>query len=387
MLNHKNKFSTFCSSLKISPEMARTALIIFILVVGVTFSLMRYAAKDETGFLIEAATMSDCMLEGRWFGDEAVGWHGFLFKIPAAVLFTIFGRSIFLATFTNVIIAALTCWLCFGILRKVLKSTVWAFAGTWLVITTYHFVLSLPTFLRDIPVMFAVLLLLSAIINKRNKWLIGLCMMLILDAKEGVFFAFAPGFVLWVVLSELCSRWERSESVIRDPWSVVRNSNSDPGGVKNSTGQGNRGLKTDAEEGTVGSKQFAVSSRQLTGRGSRTSDLALRPLTSLFRFFERLFAGFFPALVFLILMFCTSVVPLNMLTATVFGVTTSGMHDMKFNFSSKRATRSLKRYMKLKDDTVKSERLKVESKTKEADPGGVEDSTGQGDGGRKTEAG
>jgi len=125
MLDNNNKISDFCSSLKISPEMTRTALIIFVLAVGVTLSLMRYAAKDETGFLIEAATMSDCMLEGRWFGDEAVGWHGFLFKIPAAVLFTIFGRSIFLATFTNVLIAALTCWLCFDILRKLLKSTAW----------------------------------------------------------------------------------------------------------------------------------------------------------------------------------------------------------------------------------------------------------------------
>ena len=136
--------------------MARSILIILVLATGLTLSFMRYAAKDETGFLIEAATMSDCIHEGRWFGNEAVGWHGFLFKTPAALLFTVFGRSVFLATLTNIIIAALTCWLCFSLLRKVLKSTVWAFAGTWLVITTYHFLICLPTFLRDIPAMFAV---------------------------------------------------------------------------------------------------------------------------------------------------------------------------------------------------------------------------------------
>jgi len=210
MPDNKNKIGDFCSRITISPGLARTVLIISVLAAGIILSLMRYAAKDETGFLIEAATMSDCILEGRWFGNEAVGWHGFIFKIPAAVLFTIFGRSVFLATFTNIIIAAFTCWLCFGILRKLLNSTAWAFAGTWLVITSYHFVLSLPTFLRDIPVLFTVLLLISAIINKRNRWIIGLCMLLILDAKEGVFFALAPGFVVWVVLDELCSRAQHS---------------------------------------------------------------------------------------------------------------------------------------------------------------------------------
>ena len=371
MLN-QNKNGTFDSVLNLSPKIMRLTLIIFVLVVGVTLSLMRYSVKDETGFLIEAATMSDCMLEGRWFGNEAVGWHGFIFKIPAAILFTIFGRSIFIATLTNVIFGALTCWLCFGILRKLLKSTEWAFACTWLVITTFHFVLSLPTFLRDIPVMFAVLLLISAIINKRNKWLIGLCMMLILDAKEGVFFAFAPGFCMWVVLSELCSRWESEKE---QKWETTP-----PCGHPSST---SRAVSRQSEDKTISEQveSETISQGQSPAHSTKYSEVALKskirnpkskikkPFTSFARMFERLFAGFFPATVFLVLMFFTSVVPLNMLTATVFGVTSSGMHDMKFNFSSKRAIRSVRKYVRSKNDSVKSKRLK---------PNKVKDSMGKG---------
>ena len=361
MINNKQKKNRSAYHSIISPRMLRNTLIIFVVAAGIALSLMRYAAKDETGFLIEAATMSDCLLEGRWFGNEAVGWHGFIFKIPAAILFTIFGRSIFLATLTNIIIAALSCWLCFNLLRKVLKSTVWAFAGTWLVITTYHFIICLPTFLRDIPVMFTVLLLLHAIINKSNKWIIGLCMLLILDAKEGVFFALVPGFVIWVIISELCSRREGGKTVVsRTEDREQRTEDREPR----------------TEDGEPSTKHQVPSTKHqaLSTKNFLPREVLLHRGDTVYHGFlhaaMRLFSGLIPAFVFLILMFCTSIIPLNMLDATILGVTTSGMHDIKYNFSFKRAVRSIKSYKndKKKNIAVKPRAEDRKPRTEDRDP-------------------
>ncbi|MBN1558259.1 MAG: hypothetical protein JW951_08950 [Lentisphaerae bacterium] len=181
------------------------ALVLGTLLLGLGLALMRDARKDETLYLRETAIMADCLREGRWFGNEAVGVHGFLFKLPAALLFLGFGKSVYAATLVNVGLAALAVWLCFRLLRGVTGSSAWALAGACLLAGNFQFVRLMPTFTRDIPALAAVLLFLDGLLRRRNRWVMGMLLLLVLDAKEYLFFMLLPGYGLWI----LCDAWAR----------------------------------------------------------------------------------------------------------------------------------------------------------------------------------
>jgi hypothetical protein len=175
---------------------------------------------------------------------------------------------------TTVLLAAVCCRLCFTLCRKLLGSDAWALAATWLVVTNYHAVLTTPTFLRDIPALFAVLVLLHAVVRGSPRWTLGLCFLLVLDAKEYLFFMFAPAYVAWVLLSE---------------WQELRG----------------------------------------------------KPASFLAGVFHRCAAGFLPGAVYLLLMFCTGIVPVNMFAAYILGITETGISDMLFAFFPGVATSNL----------------------------------------------
>ena len=244
----------------------------FVVAWSMVLCFMRAVVGDEHMYLREAMTMADCLRQGAWFGNEAVGIHGFLFKLPAALLLLVFGDSIMAATLTTVALAGASCWLCLEVLRSVTKSGLSALLGTWLVVTNYHFVMAAPTFLRDIPVLFAALLFLYGIVRGWNRWSLGLCFMLLLDAKEYVFFLFLPPFLLWIVFDELFGRGER--------------------------------------------------------RGGETFRMVVTRWT----------AGLLPSLVYIVLMLCTGIVPINMFAAFLLGLLHRGIavaaYQMRFEMAT-----------------------------------------------------
>ncbi|MFC2158942.1 hypothetical protein ACFLT9_14005 [Acidobacteriota bacterium] len=174
-------------------------------IVGLILSLMRYPGSDESHYMRETALITHCIQNFQWFGNELVGIHGFLFKLPAALLFLITGPSVFVATFTNIIFGLLVIFLCYQIFLKVLDSREWALAGCFLVATNVFVLRVLPTYLREFPVMFAVLLLIYSVLNKKSDIWIAFSLLLMLDAKEGVFIILLPGVLLWLLISEFKS--------------------------------------------------------------------------------------------------------------------------------------------------------------------------------------
>jgi len=169
---------------------------------GIVLCLFRSPAGDETYYLKDALDMSARLQQGRWFGNEAVGFHGFLFKLPAALLFLIFGPSVFIATLTNVLFAVSAVYLSYLLMLHYLESTTWAAVGCVLTGTSVFFLRALATFNRDTPMLAALLLFLLVIVKKKNKWIIGLSFLLLLDAKETVFFMVLPGYLLWLFVQE-----------------------------------------------------------------------------------------------------------------------------------------------------------------------------------------
>ncbi len=234
--------------------------------VGLFLSIFRDMFGDEVLHLREAAVMADCIRKGQWFGNEAVGTHGFLLKLPVALLFLVFGNSVFVATVFNIVLAALSGVLCFFLLKQLLKHELWAFGGALLFVTNYNFIQGLPTFMRDIPAAFAFLVFLLLFLQRANKWLLGFALLLALDAKEYIFYLLVPAVALWA----FCDSWFQ---------------------------QTERNIPAFLRESC-----------------------------------ERCIAYFLPAFTWLVLMFCTSAIPLNNWNAMVFGFIEGGSKYMVNHF-------------------------------------------------------
>ena len=165
-------------------------------------SFFRFALYDELLYLRETVLMSELLKSGVWFGDYGVGIHGFLFKLPVALIYLITGPSVFVATFFHVILATLSAWLFFRILKDNLNLKAWSLTGLLLLVVNYSFVSWAITFHRETPSLFAILLFLRLFLNKKSNLLLGLSLLLVLDAKEYVFFIIAPAFMLWLIYFE-----------------------------------------------------------------------------------------------------------------------------------------------------------------------------------------
>jgi len=178
-------------------------LLLFVFGVGIVLSLLRYPDSDESFYLRETLLLSETLQNFQWFGNEPVGLHGFLFKLPAALLFLVTGPSVFIATLTNLIFGLLCVYLVYKFFLFILSSEKWAFWGAFLFSTSVYFLQVLPTFLREVPAILATLLVIHAVINKKNDWMIGLAFLLLLDAKEGIFFVIGAGFIIWLFYTQV----------------------------------------------------------------------------------------------------------------------------------------------------------------------------------------
>ncbi len=178
-------------------------LILLVLTLGSLLTITRDAVRDEALYLQDAAIMAQCLAEGRWFGDEPVGLHGFLFKLPAASIFLITGPNVTAATIITMLMAMLAVWICYLIFLHITASANWAAAGVLLLITSYHFLGTLPTFLREIPALLAVLIIIYGLVRQKGPWWMMMGLLLALDAKEMVYFMILPGLCAWIIWSGL----------------------------------------------------------------------------------------------------------------------------------------------------------------------------------------
>ena len=238
---------------------------------GLLLCIPRYPTPDEPWYLQDISTICNTLAAGRWIGNENVGWHGFIFKIPPALALLVTGPSLFVVTAVYVLYGAPVCWLMQRLLQRYVMAWPMVLCGMWLLLTSRHFLMSLATVLCEMPALLAALLVFLAVATRANRWVLGVAMALVLDAKEGVFFAFAPAVLAWMIFDE----WRVPADVA--PWVRLR------------------------------------------------------------RLAARVTAGFLPAGALLVLMFCSGLVPLNMRDANILGLTTSGMHDMFFNFNPRHA--------------------------------------------------
>ena len=187
--------------------------VVFYIFMGLYFALMlvlayfRDMVNDEALYYRETWLMSEVLKNGEWIGNYGVGLHGFLFKLPPALLFLITGPSIDIVTIYNILIGMLTGFLFFKLLKSTLKNSWFAVFATVFMMTSFHFVLSMPTYLRDIPSLSMIVVFLYGVVRKWNKGWMSLVFLLLLDSKEYVFLIFAVFYVLWLLISSKETRF------------------------------------------------------------------------------------------------------------------------------------------------------------------------------------
>jgi hypothetical protein len=235
-------------------------------------SFLRDSRLDENIYIGDSVEITNILQRGEWIGDYGIGLHGFLNKFLIGIIFVFTGPSVFVATLSNILFAIFSGILFYKMLIKYFKlSKVYSLLGVTLLFCSYQFFIYTPTFYRDIPALFFVLLVIYSILGKKSKWLIGLFLLLLLDSKEHVFYTMAPAFVVWIAINSL--------PLYKKNWIKAL-------------------------------KIFVVDNIKL----------------------------FLPSLIFLILMFTTSLIPLNIYNANILGLVEGGLESMTSNFDLEVAT-------------------------------------------------
>lgn len=196
----KKIFSELIEKFKRNPEIVFYVFFVFYSLLMFVLAYFRDIVDDEGIYFHEAWLMSEVLKGGEWFGNYAVGLHGFLSKVPIAIIFIFTGQSVDIATLYTIIIGLITSFLFFQFTKKIFKNKWYAVLCTIFVMTSFHFVLSMPTFLRDIPSVLIVVLLLNAIYSKWNRYIFSLLFLLLLDAKDYVFLVLGVFYIIWLFI-------------------------------------------------------------------------------------------------------------------------------------------------------------------------------------------
>lgn len=182
-------------------------ILAWVAVSAITQTLLINVREDAVWYMRECWTMAECLRQGQWFGDKPVGLHGFIFKLPTVILYAVLNRpSVIAAISVNIVYCLGAALLGYRFFRRTIGNRWWSFAAAMMMTTSYHFIKSEPTFLRDIPALLATMILLNLLIDRRSPWLVGLALLLLIDAKEMYFYAFLPAIAIWYLLNALSER-------------------------------------------------------------------------------------------------------------------------------------------------------------------------------------
>lgn len=177
-------------------------LIGFCLLLGLMSLYFRNATLDDDLYLLETSIMTEALSRGEWIGNYGVGTHGFLFKLPVALIFLLTGPSLAIATVWNVLLACFSLYLFYKILQVIFPKGIYPFLGTFLMFCNFQFILNLPTYMREFPVIIGFLLILYLLLKQKSYWLVGLASLLIFEGKAYVLFMIAPALFLYILIVE-----------------------------------------------------------------------------------------------------------------------------------------------------------------------------------------
>lgn len=214
MLKIKNFITNFYEEIK-KDYIFYLLLIIYMSLILVV-SNFRDMINDESLYFHETFLLSELIKSGAWVGNYGVGLHGFLFKIPPAIIFLITGPSVTVVTIYHVILTGIVAILSYKLSSCLLKNKLYGILSTAVLLGNFHFLLSSVTYLREIPMILIILLLLYCIVKNKKPICISLFFLLLLDVKEYAFFIFALVYLVWLFIDS------NKVKFINRVWSIIK---------------------------------------------------------------------------------------------------------------------------------------------------------------------
>ena len=188
---------------KLYKEQPLLCILIYFSLVGFVLSFFTNTLPDEELYIHEARIIYDCLSNYQWFGNEAVGMHGFLFKLPLSILYFITGPSYLVAQFYNIFLSLISIVLLYRISQYIFKEKLWASLSVLLFFSSYQFMKVFATFTREVPSLLALFLLFYFIFKKKNPWVYGIAYLLVFDAKEYVAIILALPLFIWIIVDSI----------------------------------------------------------------------------------------------------------------------------------------------------------------------------------------
>ncbi len=203
---------------KINKDHLFWGLLILYIVIISCLAYFRDMVNDGSLYFQETYLLSELFRNGRWIGPYGVGLHGFISKIPPALVFLITGPSVAVVTVYHIILTAVIGVLGYRLFSYIFKNKLYGIFATAILFTNFHFILSAVTYYREIPSILVILLLLNHVLRKGNKYMLSLLFLLLLDVKEYVFFVFALAYVIWLFIES------EEDSFFKKLWDVIKKS-------------------------------------------------------------------------------------------------------------------------------------------------------------------
>ncbi len=192
-----SKYTKILNNEKLIKIIGFCLIVLFYAILGI----FKFSQKDEVLYMRESLLMAELLKNGEWFGNYAVGTHGFLFKLPIAIAYIIIGPNSYITSLYNGVLAGLTFLIFYKIARKHFNlNTYYSSLALTLVLLNAQILISTFLFLREPAVLLIVGYFIDSVFEKRGKIYQGLILLIMFDAKEHVFFTISTFYMIGLAI-------------------------------------------------------------------------------------------------------------------------------------------------------------------------------------------
>ncbi len=157
----------------------------FAVIYGIIYGLFLYfPSPDEWQYLHETIVISEYLKNWEWFGNAQVGTHGSLFKIPPAIIMIFTKPTIYIPYFYHVLLICFNVIVFYKVALILFNSKGWSFVATFYFIASSLMLQGSFRYLRETPSILILTVLFYTILTKKHSLIIGIVLLILLEAKE-----------------------------------------------------------------------------------------------------------------------------------------------------------------------------------------------------------
>lgn len=179
-------------------------LILIMLIIGIfNLSHRGWPENNSSYYLNETMIIADSLRNFEWFGNEAVALHGFLWKLPLAIIFIFTGPSYLISGFYVLVLYIFAIHFFYKFSFSLLNNRYYSFLVVLLVITNYQVLTFIKHYGPDSFVFFAVSVFSYCFIKYKNIFVRSFLFLFLIEMKEYIGLIALGSYLAYLVLFEI----------------------------------------------------------------------------------------------------------------------------------------------------------------------------------------